>query len=152
MLSSSYAACSSLLKSRASASRSHQARSPSQKILADYAASESSVFLVADIQGQIIGDLTCNGGSRRATRHSAMLGMSIDREWRNKGIGSLLMTNAIEWARNAGISRIELYVFARNQVAIHLYEKFGFVVEGCRRRAVYRDGEYHDALIMALLL
>ena len=32
------------------------------------------------------------------------------------------------------------------------YEKFGFEVEGRLRRAVYRDREYHDNLVMALLL
>ena len=33
-----------------------------------------------------------------------------------------------------------------------IYEKLGFVVEGCRRQAIYRDGEYLDDLMMALLL
>ncbi len=63
------------------------------------------------------------------------------------------MTRAIEWAQKTGaISRIELSVFERNQKAIRLYEKFGFVVEGKRLNAIYRDGEYLDNYLMALLL
>jgi putative acetyltransferase len=79
--------------------------------------------------------------------------MSVDQDWRGQGIGSLLMANAIEWAKGTGaIKRITLMVFARNEVAIHLYQKFGFEIEGKHRKAIFRDGMYLDNLTMALLL
>jgi RimJ/RimL family protein N-acetyltransferase len=121
--------------------------------LADYAAAENSLFLVADIDGRIAGNLNCNGGKRQGVRHVAVLGTSVVREWRGQGIGTLLMARAIDWARaNDVVRRIELQVFARNARAIHLYEKFGFVVEGRHRQAAYRYGEYVDLLTMARLL
>ena len=124
-----------------------------RKVLAECAAADNSVFLVAEAGEKIVGTLNCKGGSRRAIRHAAVLGMSVDREWRNQGVGQLLMARAIEWARGTGIvSRIELAVFARNEMAIHLYRKFGFEVEGRRRKAVCRDGEHLDDYIMSLLL
>lgn len=124
-----------------------------QKVLAEYAAADNSVFLVAEAERAIVGALNCKGGTRRAIRHAVLLGMSVDREWRNQGVGQLLMARAIEWARGTGIvSRIELAVFARNEMAIHLYRKFGFEVEGHRRKAVCRDGEQLDDFIMSLLL
>ena len=124
-----------------------------QEILADYASSENSIFLVAEVGDQIVGMLNCQGGNRKATRHVATLGMSVDKTWRNQGVGSRLMRRAIQWAQGTGIvSRIELLVFARNEMAIHLYQKFGFVVEGRQRRAIFRNGEYLDDLMMALLL
>jgi len=124
-----------------------------RKILADDAAADNSVFLVAEIDGQIIGALNGKGGTRQATRHTVTLGMSVANEWRDQGIGSKLMTRAITWTKNSEVvSRIELHVFARNEMAIHLYQKFGFATEGQRRRAIYRNGEYLDDLIMALLL
>ncbi len=123
------------------------------QILADYAASNNSIFLVAETGGRIIGLLNCKGGTRRATRHAVTLGLSIAREWRNQGVGGRLMERAIEWAKSTGnITRIELFVFVRNERAIHLYQKFGFVVEGRRQRAIYRNEEYLDDLMMALLL
>ena len=65
----------------------------------------------------------------------------------------LPLAHAIAWAQQSGIvTRIELYVYARNQAAIHLYEQFGFEIEGRRRRAIYQDGTYVDDLIMARLL
>lgn len=121
--------------------------------LAEYAASDYSVYLVAEHDGKIIGVLNCKGSNRAVIRHAVTLGMSVDLNWRGQGIGSQLLARAIEWARNTGsIKRIELSAFERNLVAIHLYQKFGFVIEGRRRKAGFRDSQYLDGVIMALLL
>ena len=121
--------------------------------LAEFAQSENSIFLVAEVEGQIVGILNCKGSNRAAIRHAVMLGMSVDKDWRGQGIGSELMAQAITWAKSTNIvSRIELAVFERNEKAIRLYHKFGFEIEGKRRKVGFRDGEYHDGLIMALLL
>lgn len=123
-----------------------------EEILTNYALSENSIYLVAELEGKIIGSLNCKGSRRQAIRHVVTLGMSVDQAWRGKGIGGELVANAIQWAKGTGmVSRIELFVFERNEVAIHLYRKYGFEVEGRRRRAIYRDGKYLDDLIMALL-
>jgi RimJ/RimL family protein N-acetyltransferase len=42
-------------------------------------------------------------------------------------------------------------VYPSNTPAIHLYEKFGFQLEGCRRKAKKLDGVHEDILIMGLL-
>ena len=116
------------------------------------AAQENSIFLVAEAEGEIVGILICNGGHRRAIRHLTHMSMSVAAGWRNQGIGSRLMKAMIDWADNSGVvSRIELFVFARNAPAIHLYEKYGFEIEGRRRRVIYRDGRYFDNLMMARL-
>jgi RimJ/RimL family protein N-acetyltransferase len=124
-----------------------------ERILADRMASDNSIMLVAEVGGQIIGQLGCRGAQRKAVRHAVTLGMSVGRGWRNQGIGTALMARAIEWARNSGIvTRIEVKVYVRNEMAIHLYEKFGFQIEGRRRAPICHAGEYVDDYIMALLL
>lgn len=124
-----------------------------EKILGNALVSDNSVFVVAEAGGEIVGLANCSGGRRRATRHNVVLGISVAREWRDKGVGTRIMRWLIDWARSTGVvTRVELEVFARNSRAIHLYEKCGFVLEGRRKAAFYRDGEYHDGLIMALLL
>ena len=108
---------------------------------------------MAENEGEIVGILNCKGSMRHAIRHAVELGMSVAEGWRGKGVGSQLMASAIEWAKQTGIvSRIELSVFERNERAIRLYKRFGFVVEGRRRKAIYREGEYQDSLMMGLLL
>lgn len=121
--------------------------------LQNMAAADNSVCLVAEAGGRIVGSLLLRGGERKAVHHSAELGITVARGWRNQGVGQALMQTAIEWARAGGVlKRIELRVFAANQPAIHLYEKFGFVEEGRRERAIFKYGRYYDDLIMRLLL
>jgi RimJ/RimL family protein N-acetyltransferase len=113
----------------------------------------NGLFLVAEDDGRIVGQLTLQGGKRRNVRHATTLGITVGQAYRGRGVGRRLMAYAIDWARTGGVvTRIELNVFVRNTNAIRLYESCGFEVEGRRRRAAHRDGEYLDDLIMALLL
>jgi len=103
--------------------------------------------------GEIVGVLSLRSGLRRAMCHEAVLGITVKQEWRGRGVGDTLMTYAVDWARHSGvISRIELQVFTTNTTAIHLYQKHGFEIEGCRRKALFREGLYHDDYVMALLI
>jgi ribosomal protein S18 acetylase RimI-like enzyme len=68
---------------------------------------------------------------------------------RRQGVGSALMRAAVEWARAAGVRKLELHVFPWNEAAIKLYESFGFEREGYRKGHYRRGGEYVDAILMA---
>jgi ribosomal protein S18 acetylase RimI-like enzyme len=83
-------------------------------------------------------------------RHVGRLGMGLLPDYRRRGVGRQLAGQAIEAARQIGIERIELEVFASNTVAIALYRALGFVTEGTKRRARKLDGEYDDNVVMAL--
>jgi ribosomal protein S18 acetylase RimI-like enzyme len=123
------------------------------QILQEYADADNSVFLLAEADGALVGELDIRGGKRKRTRHAATLGIAVQRGFRNRGVGNALLSAAIAWARTGGVlKRIELQVYARNQMAIHLYEKHGFRIEGRRQRAVLQNGEFLDDYVMALLL
>ena len=64
-----------------------------------------------------------------------------------------MLRAAEEWARTAGVTKLELHVFPHNAPAIALYESTGYEREGYRR-AHYRrpDGRVVDAVLMAKLL
>lgn len=123
------------------------------RLLEDCARSETDLFLVAYAGDHLVGELNLRGGKRRAFRHMVVLGMSVHLEWRNRGVGSALLERGLQWARESpGILRVELAVLARNQVAIHLYEKSGFVLEGRRRGRVREGDRYLDDLVMGIWL
>lgn len=122
-------------------------------ILEDFSRSERAIMLIAQAEGQLVGELSLRAiSSRRAVSHVATLGMSVKRDWRRKGVGRELLTAALEWAPTAGIKRIELYVYARNAPAIALYESHGFAVEGQRKAFIHEPDGYVDDLVMARLL
>jgi len=114
----------------------------------------NSRFVVAvDGEGRIIGEANLRGGRRKALQHAAERGLTVRREGRDRGVGSALSAALLDGARGTGqLKRIYLHVYARNARGIHVYEKFGFQVEGRRHAAIYQDGEYLDDLVMGLWL
>ena len=79
--------------------------------------------------------------------------MAVAHDWRGRGVGSALMSAAVDWAHEHRLHKLSLSVFAHNDAAIALYRKFGFVEEG-RRVKQYRrqSGELWDTIEMGLLL
>jgi RimJ/RimL family protein N-acetyltransferase len=84
-----------------------------------------------------------------ASEHVADLGLMVSREHRRQGIGLALMEAAEQWARVAGVRKLELHVFPHNEPAIALYEKLGYEREGLRRGHYRRGDELLDAILMA---
>ena len=124
-----------------------------RKVIEKHNTEANCLLLIVEDAGKIVGLINCTGGIRRANRHGVILGITLALDYRGQGLGTELMSRAIEWAKGTGIvTRIELLVYANNTKAIHLYEKLGFVTEGRLRRAVVRNGEYVDSLVMGLLL
>lgn len=110
-------------------------------------------WLVAELDGAFAGMYTIHRGPRRAERHAAEFGIWVLPEARGLGLGRALIEAGEVWAREHGLTRIELSVFAHNDRARALYEACGYVAEGVKRRAyVLPEGDAVDAITMAKLL
>lgn len=83
--------------------------------------------------------------------HRGRLGMAVVPGFRGQGLGRRLLTATVHAAWAARFTRVELTVYADNAPAIALYETVGFVREGIVRDAVCVDGQYRDAIAMAML-
>ncbi|MFP4435781.1 MAG: GNAT family N-acetyltransferase [Chloroflexaceae bacterium] len=114
-------------------------------------AEEDRHVLVACADDQVIGAIGLVVNSAPRLRHvAAICKLAVSGAWQGQGIGSRLLTAALDLADNwLNLVRIELFVYADNAPAIALYAKFGFVVEGTHRAAAFRAGQYADALSMA---
>jgi RimJ/RimL family protein N-acetyltransferase len=112
----------------------------------------TSLELVAEAAGEIIGYVTASTSPRQRLAHSLDFGIIISKDWRNNGLGRHMLTYMIEWARTVRqLERIELHVHSENKAAIALYSSLGFELEGRRLKAIkYEDGRYMDDLIMGL--
>jgi putative acetyltransferase len=82
----------------------------------------------------------------------AGVGMTVHDNFQGQGVGTALLAAILDLADNwLGLRRIELHVYTDNAPAIHLYQKFGFEIEGTARHYAFRAGEYADAYAMARL-
>jgi RimJ/RimL family protein N-acetyltransferase len=111
-----------------------------------------AAVLVAEDAGHIVGRLSLSRDPHPASRHVADLGLMVAESHRRRGVGTALLDEAVTWARSAGVSKLELHVFPWNAPALRLYESFGFVQEGYRKRHYERGGELVDAILMAYFL
>jgi RimJ/RimL family protein N-acetyltransferase len=109
---------------------------------------DAAVF-VAEEGGAIVGRLSIARDPHSASRHVADLGLMVASGHRRRGIGHALLEQAVDWARGAGVLKLELHVFPWNEPAIRLYEQFGFEREGLRRKHYRRGKEYVDAILMS---
>lgn len=72
-------------------------------------------------------------------------------QW-NQGYGTEVMQLLVKHGfETLNLNRVCLQVYASNPRAIRSYEKVGFVHEGRRRQAMYKNGEYVDVLLMSIL-
>lgn len=109
------------------------------------------IRLIALDGTKIVGWCDIGVSEREGFTHSGRLGMGVLKEYRGQGIGSRLLEETLSEARDRGLERIELDVYASNIPAIRLYEKFAFQVEGRKRKARKLDGNYDDLIVMAIL-
>lgn len=110
---------------------------------------ENALFLLAEMDGEIVGSLTFEGGPRKRIRHIGEFGIVVAKACQGMGVGRALLEEMIEWAEATGIVRkINLRVCVENTHAIALYERMGFVTEGRIARDLYFDGAFRDALLM----
>lgn len=69
------------------------------------------------------------------------LAMYVHQDFHNVGLGTAMLNKLIELARKEGMHRISLHVMADNKPAIHLYQKFGFHVEGVMKDTYFGKTE-----------
>ena len=117
---------------------------------ATFSASSDRHSLVAEVDGRVVGALGLHVEQAARRRHVGSIGMGVHDDFQGRGVGSALMAAMIELADNwLGLRRIELTVYADNPAAIHLYQKFGFVIEGTASQYAWRAGAWVDAHYMA---
>lgn len=108
-------------------------------------------YIVAEESEVVVGHAFLDPMSMRANAHVFLLTIVVHPEHLERGIGTALLRNLLEWAhRDPRVGKIELNVRAGNLRAQHLYRKLGFVEEARFRQRVHRiDGQFEDDIGMA---
>lgn len=98
---------------------------PSKKYLDEILNSKNTFLFLAEEEG-IIGTLTLIINQIPTGKKAWIEDVVVDNKLRGKGIGKMLIEFAIEFARNKGISKIDLTSKPERVAANELYKKLGF--------------------------
>lgn len=114
---------------------------------------DNALFLIAEVNGEIVGNLSFSAGSRRRVKHTGEFGVSVRKDYWGLGLGRALIEYMLDWAKASGIVRkINLRVRTDNENAIKLYKSLGFAMEGRISREFMINNEFFDSYQMGLEL
>ena len=100
-----------------------------------------------DLVGGVVLD-QIDGRNRSAVFH-----IFIDASYTGRGYGTEATHLMLDYGFGIlNLHRVELLVFQFNTRAIHVYEKIGFVQEGVKRQNWYYEHEWHDSVVMSVLV
>lgn len=112
------------------------------------------VFLIAEVENSAVGYTRLLFGPAPecvgAARPMEIVRLYADQEWIGRGIGSRLMAEAVETARQAGCDKVWLDVWDRNERAIAFYRRQGFEICGEQEFVLGNDVQ-HDWLMSKLV-
>ncbi len=85
---------------------------------------ETRTRFIAEIGGDVAG--TVSGGDGKSFRAAAVTAMWVEPRFRRQGVGDVLLTTVLDWARADGYREVFLWVTEGNENAERLYLRHGF--------------------------
>ena len=98
-----------------------------------------------DLPGEILGSVSFFGVT--SINHSCRIGYKIDKNYRQLGLGSLMVKHMLEiLTHEKEMHRIEAYIHPQNISSINLVKSLGFISEGTAYSYVKLNGSWQDHL------
>lgn len=108
--------------------------------------------LVAEINKKVVGATIIELGKYKRS-HTGKFAIFIHSQYQGLGIGTILMKQIIDFAKKLGLKRIEANnIHSDNKVALNLYKKLGFKIEGLAKKAIRKNGKLIDGYHIGLIL
>ena len=123
-----------------------------EDFITHYASDKGSIMISAFDGDRLVGNasLSCVM-DRKKTLHRATFGIAILKSDWGQGLGKKILSELIDFAKQAGYEALELEVASSNTSAINLYKDLGFAVYGERSRSLkLKSGDYYGELLMVL--
>lgn len=114
---------------------------------------EQRPIWVYELDGNVIAWLSIRSFyGRPAYNKTVEIGLYIDEEKRQKGIGADMLLHALNESRKIGIETILAFIFANNKTSLNFFEKYGFVEYGNLPQIAEIDNEKIDLKILGIKL
>lgn len=107
-----------------------------------YVKADNSLLLIVEFKNKIIGNIDLKGGNKDRIKHTGIVGMGLDKDFRNSGIGGKMLNEIIAWAKkNKTLEMLWLQVFSNHKHGLHLYKKYGFEISGTQPGFIKYDNK-----------
>jgi phosphinothricin acetyltransferase len=128
-------------------------RSPEERGQWLAARSPRHPVIVAETDGTVVGWGSLNVfNARPAYRFVADFSVYVERGWRGRGVGRVLLARLLELGREHGYHKLVLSAFPFNPGGMALYERMGFRTVGIYEEQGQLDGRWVDTIVMEKLL
>lgn len=110
-------------------------------------------LIVAEWEQEVVG-YCCLSTFREkpAYNQTVELSVYIDAEQRGRGIGTALLSEILQRAKQLGYHTVISGIVGGNEASVKLHEKFGFTLAGRFQEVGFKFGEWHDVYFYQLLL
>lgn len=107
--------------------------------------------MVFAVEGEKAGTATWERVNQRS-RIASVGGFAIDPAYRGRGVGvAAARALFVHLVRELGFHRLQMEIYAFNERALRHAERAGWVREGVRRRAYWRNDEWVDGILFGIL-
>ena len=111
-----------------------------------------SIHLAIALDGTAIGGIGIIAGEG-ITRHTGKFGYWLGETHWGKGIATAAARSMAAHAFSGSLfERLEAQVLAWNPSSMRVLEKVGFIREGVMRRSIFKDGQFTDSVLYALII
>ncbi|MGG4491890.1 N-acetyltransferase family protein [Metabacillus idriensis] len=110
---------------------------------------KNNLYLGVECKGKIVGIARVIRGELEMKKHTGLFRTWLSDSAQGLGIGKELMNATLEWCRTNNLHKLCLTVFASNEIALKLYQRYGFVIEGTQRDQAILNGKFDDEIHMA---
>jgi RimJ/RimL family protein N-acetyltransferase len=132
-------------------SRSSTPEAIAERVARAEAAPDESGVVVIEVDGRPAGTMTWELVNRRS-RFASVGGFAVDPAVRGRGVG-LAAARALQHHLfgERGFHRLQMEVYGFNERGLRHAERAGWVREGVRRRAYWRNETWVDGVLFGLL-
>jgi putative acetyltransferase len=114
---------------------------------------ENLISMIAIYEKEIIGYVAIFKYTHPRRKGVSDMGIYLHQDFHSVGLGTAMTKLVLDLAMEHGLHRISLEVVEDNNIAVSLYKKFEFKVEGRLVDAYLgADGKYHNMLVMGKIL
>jgi len=102
---------------------------------------------------RIIGDATLHRSGGGWSQHVAKVRVTIDTEWRRRGLGRALVTELIDTALELKVSMVDAEIMTEQKGALKLFDQLGFVaVATLPQHVLDLNHQAHDLVLLSRTL